>query len=41
MAKDFNIVRFPEERSGGDRLNANMRRFSEVINDLELKDLPL
>ena len=41
VAGDFNVVRFLEEQSGGYKLNAEMRRFSEVIKDLELKDLPL
>ena len=40
MAGDFNLVRFSKERSGEGRLNADMRRFLGVIEDLELKDLP-
>ena len=36
---DFNTIRFERNRSG--RLNQSMRRFSEVIDDHELVDLPL
>ncbi|RVW46613.1 Transposon TX1 uncharacterized 149 kDa protein [Vitis vinifera] len=38
---DFNLVRFPEEHSRGGSLTASMRRFSEVVEDLELRDYPL
>ena len=38
---DFNLVRFPEERSKGGGLIASMRRFTEVLEDLELRDYPL
>ena len=38
---DFNLVRFPEERSRGGGLTASMRRFSEVLEKLELRDYPL
>ena len=38
---DFNVIRFPEECSKEGRANSTMRRFSEVIEDLELRDLPL
>ena len=38
---DFNIIHFPSEHNRLDRLNRSMRRFSEVIDDLELVDLPL
>ena len=38
---DFNLVRFPEERSRRGGLTASMRRFSEVVEDLELRDYPL
>ena len=38
---DFNAIRFPEERSKGGSLNSAMRRFYEVLEDLELRDLPL
>ena len=41
VARDFNAIRFPEERSKGGSLNGAMRRFSEVLEDLELRDLPL
>ncbi|RVW49042.1 hypothetical protein CK203_080976 [Vitis vinifera] len=36
---DFNLVRFLEERSRGGGLIASMRRFSEVLEDRELKKL--
>ena len=38
---DFNMVRYPEERSRGGGLSASMRRFSKVVEDLELRDFPL
>ena len=38
---DFNVVRFPEERRNAPRLTAEMRRFSEVIGYLGLRDFPL
>ena len=38
---DFNVILSLEERSRGGSLNSNMRRFSKIIEDLELKDLPL
>ena len=41
MGGDFNLVRFPEERSRGGGLTASKRRFSEVLEDLELRDIPL
>ena len=41
VAGDFNVVRFPGESSRGGRLSASMRRFSEIMEDLELRDLPL
>ncbi|RVX01630.1 hypothetical protein CK203_024423 [Vitis vinifera] len=37
----FNMIKFPSEHSRGGRLSSAMRRFSEVIEDLELRDLPL
>ncbi|RVW30523.1 putative ribonuclease H protein [Vitis vinifera] len=40
-AGDFNMIRFPTERSRGGRLSPSMRRFTEVIEELELRDLPL
>ncbi|XP_065623458.1 uncharacterized protein LOC136064919 [Quercus suber] len=38
---DFNIVRFPSERSGNSCLTPAMDLFSEFIEDLNLIDLPL
>ncbi|RVW72019.1 hypothetical protein CK203_054053 [Vitis vinifera] len=38
---DFNMIRFPDERRRGGRVSPSMRRFSEVIDDLDLRDLPL
>ena len=38
---DFNEVFFPNERSRGGKLSNSMRRFSEILNDLDLRDLPL
>ncbi|RVW88462.1 putative ribonuclease H protein [Vitis vinifera] len=38
---DFNVVRFPSEPSREGRLTGSMRRFSEVIEELALRDLPL
>ncbi|RVW91675.1 LINE-1 reverse transcriptase-like [Vitis vinifera] len=38
---DFNMIRFPNERIRGGRVSSSMRRFSEVIDELELRDLPL
>ncbi|WKA06987.1 hypothetical protein VitviT2T_024859 [Vitis vinifera] len=40
-AGDFNAILSPEERNRGGRMNSNMRRFLEIIEDLELKDVPL
>ena len=36
---DFNSIRFPGEMRNGLNLTAEMRRFSEVIEELSLKDL--
>ncbi|RVW33931.1 Transposon TX1 uncharacterized 149 kDa protein [Vitis vinifera] len=41
VAGDFNMIRFPSERSRGGRLSPSMRRFIEVIEELEFRDLPL
>ena len=41
MGEDFNMVRYLEERSRGGGLSTSMRRFSEVVEDLELRDFPL
>ncbi|RVW41222.1 Transposon TX1 uncharacterized 149 kDa protein [Vitis vinifera] len=38
---DFNMIRFPSDRSRGGRLSPTIRRFSEVVKNLELRDLPL
>ena len=38
---DFNAVRFLEERRNAPRLRIEMRRFSEVIGNLGLRDFPL
>ena len=38
---DFNTVLSPNERNKGGRLSYSMRRFSEVMNELGLRDLPL
>ena len=38
---DFNMIRYPEERRRGGGLSASMRRFTEVVEDLELRDYPL
>ena len=38
---DFNEVLFPYERIRGGRLSNSMRRFSDIMNDLDLRDLPL
>ena len=35
------MVRYPEEHSKGGGLSVSMRRFSEVVEDLELRDFPL
>ena len=38
---DFNVTGFPSERNNMDGgLIGSMRRFSQVIDDLELKDIP-
>lgn len=41
VAGYFNMIIFPMERSRGGRLSFAMRRFFEVVEDLELRDLPL
>ena len=38
---DFNLVISPNERNTEGRLSHSMRRFTEVINELGLRDLPL
>ena len=41
VAVDFNVVRFLVESSRGGRLTYLMKIFSEIIEHLELRDLPL
>ena len=38
---DFNALRFPYERNRKGRLTSVMRKFSQIIDELELKDTPL
>ena len=38
---DFNVTRFPSERSGGRRISAAMREFSDFIFERGRMDLPL
>ena len=38
---DFNEILSPNERSRGGRISNTMRRFSDVLNDLGLRDLSL
>ena len=38
---DFNKILSLNKRSRGDRISNTMRRFSNVLNDLSLRDLPL
>ena len=40
MVGDFNMIRFPSKRSRGGILSSAMRIFLEVIEDLELRELP-
>ena len=35
------MIRYLEERSRGGELSASMRRFTEVVEDLELRDYPV
>ncbi|RVW23346.1 hypothetical protein CK203_100787 [Vitis vinifera] len=37
---DFNVIRFLGERNSISRLSLAMRRFLEIIEHLELRDLP-
>ena len=37
---DFNVIRFPRERSREGRMSSSMRRFLEAIDELDLRDLP-
>ena len=38
---DFNEILSPNEKSKEGRISNNMRRFSDILNDLGLRDLPL
>ena len=38
---NFNVTCFPNERNREGRISSSMRRFSQVIDELELKDIPL
>ena len=41
LGGDFNVLRYSRERNGEERWTRAMRRFSQVLDDLVLKDLPL
>ena len=41
MGGDFNVVRFPSERSGSTSFTAAMREFSNFISEQGLIDIPL
>ncbi|RVW22686.1 hypothetical protein CK203_099585 [Vitis vinifera] len=41
IGRDFNVIKFPNERRRGENVSSLMRRFLEVIDDLDLRDLPL
>ena len=36
--RDFNVIRFSSERNKESRISGPMRRFSYIIDELELKD---
>ena len=38
---DFNTIKFPWECNSGNKISQDMRRFSQVIKELELRYLPL
>ena len=38
---DFNEILYPNERTREGKISNSMRRFSDVLNDLGLRDLPL
>ena len=38
---DFNMIRYPEERRRGGGPSASIKRFTKVVEDLELRDYPL
>ena len=41
ISGDFNEILCPNERSKGGRISNTIRRFSDILNDLDLRDLPL
>ena len=41
LGGDFNDICFPGKRNREDRIQRSMRRFSQIIDELELKDLPI
>ena len=41
LGGDFNEILSPNERSRGGRISPAMRRFSEILNELGLRDLLL
>ena len=41
LGSDFNVTLFQRERSSQDSLNGAMRRFAQVVDELELLYLPL
>ncbi|RVW40921.1 hypothetical protein CK203_076999 [Vitis vinifera] len=41
VSGDFNISRFPMELDSNSKLSSAMRRFSEITEELEFRDLPL
>ena len=41
ISGDFNEILSPIERSRGSGISNSMRRFFDILNDLELRDLPL
>ena len=41
MGGDFNAIPYPEERFKEGRIDNSMRRFSDILNDMGLRDLPV
>ena len=41
IGKDFNMTRFPCERNRRGKVSSNMRSFSKLIDELDLRDLSL
>ena len=41
LGGDFNVTLYQRERSNQGRLTGAMRRFAQVVDELELLDLPL